>query len=411
MSSSSVLSARDHRRLGHALELFSFSDEVGPGLVLWHPRGALLRKLLEDWWRDAHLARGYSLVVSPHVGRGELWERSGHLGFYRDAMFPPMALEHGEYFAKPMNCPFHVQIFKARSRRFRELPLRLAELGVVYRYEPSGSLHGLFRARAFCQDDAHVFCAVEDAEAEVAAALSFARDVLAAVGFADISVKLASRPERFVGALEQWNLAEAALAGACLRAGVEFSRDEGGGAFYGPKLDVMLRDALGREWQCSSVQFDFNLPERFGLSYLDERGEERRPVMLHRALFGSLERFIAILLEHCAGALPAWLSPEQVRVLPVDDAAASFAKEVEARLAKRGVRVQLDASPKNLGPRVRDADALHVPFIAIIGAREVAARAVSLRGRNGESLGQLDLESFERLLDEHLARPPLISRH
>lgn len=397
----------DHRQLGRELDLFSLQEEVGAGLVLWHPRGALVRKLMEDWWRDAHLARGYGFVVSPHVGRGELWERSGHLGFYRDAMFPPMALERGEAFCKPMNCPFHMQIFRARPRRLRELPLRLAELGAVYRYEASGALHGLLRVRGFVQDDAHLFCAPEQAEGEVADALAFALELLAAFGFHDVEVQLSNRPRDFVGAPADWDAAVESLARAARRLGREPVVNEGGGAFYGPKLDVQVRDAHGRAWQCSSVQYDFNLPERFELAYVDGAGRERRPVVIHRALFGSLERFFALLLEHHAGALPGWLSPEQVRVLPVDAAARPWAEEVCRCLGARGLRAAVDANDENLGPRIRAAEALHVPFIAVIGAREVASRSVSLRGRGRQQLGERPLAQVLDDLPAQLARPPL----
>jgi threonyl-tRNA synthetase len=402
------LERRDHRRLGRELDLFSMNESIGPGLVLWHPRGASVRKRMEDWWRDAHLARGYQFVASPHVGRGALWERSGHLALYRESMFPAMAMEPGEAFLKPMNCPFHMQIFKARPRRRDELPLRWCELGQVYRNEAKGALHGLFRARGFVQDDAHLFCAPEQAEAEVADALAFALELLAAFGFHDARVLLSSRPARFVGEVSAWDAAEQALANAAAKVGVALEVQPGGGAFYGPKLDVLIRDAMGREWQCSSVQFDFNLPRAFELCF-DEGGVEREPVVIHRALFGSLERFFAILLEHCGGAFPAWLMPEQVRVLPVDDAAIAYADEVARRLRDAGVQVSVSAGG-NLGQRVRAADVEHVPFLAIVGGREAQARSVSLRGRRAEVLGDVPLDDLVGRLSASLARPPVHRR-
>ncbi|MDX2008913.1 MAG: threonine--tRNA ligase [Myxococcaceae bacterium] len=399
---------RDHRRLGRALDLFSLHEAIGPGLVLWHPRGAFIRKRMEDWWRDAHLARGYQFVASPHVGQGALWERSGHLAKYRDSMFPAMQLESGEVFLKPMNCPFHLQIVKARPRRRDELPLRLCELGQVYRNEASGALHGLFRARGFMQDDAHLICAPEQAEAEVADALAFALELLSVFGFPDVRVLLSSRPAQFVGEVAAWDAAEQALKNAAAKVGVALELQPGGGAFYGPKLDVLVRDALGRHWQCSSVQFDFNLPRAFELSF-DDGGVEREPIVIHRALFGSLERFFAILLEHCGGAFPAWLMPEQVRVLPVDDAAVAWAHAVAARLSDVGVQVSVSARG-NLGPRVREADVEHVPFLAIVGGREAQACSVSLRGRDGELLGELGLEQLVEKLSAWLAPPPVRPR-
>ncbi|MCA2978679.1 MAG: threonine--tRNA ligase [Myxococcaceae bacterium] len=399
---------RDHRRLGRELDLFSLQEAIGPGLVLWHPRGALVRKRMEDWWRDAHLARNYQFVASPHVGRGELWERSGHLAQYRDSMFPPMHLEAREVFLKPMNCPFHLQIVKARRRRREELPLRLCELGQVYRHEASGALHGLFRARGFVQDDAHLVCAPEQAEAEVAGVLAFALELLAAFGFHDARVVLSSRPARFVGEVADWDAAERALASAAERLGVALSLQPGAGAFYGPKLDVLIRDAVGREWQCSSVQFDFNLPRAFELSF-DDAGVARQPVVIHRALFGSLERFFAILLEHCAGAFPAWLAPEQVRVLPVDEASGPYAREVLARLEDVGVSASLSMGG-NLGPRGRAADLEHVPLLAIVGARERAGRSVSLRGRASASLGDVPVDALAAKVAPLLQRPPVRRR-
>lgn len=398
----------DHRKLGRELELFSIQEEVGGGLVLWHPKGALVRKLMEDWWRDAHLARGYSFVASPHVGRAELWERSGHLDFYRDSMFPSMQLEGGgEYFAKPMNCPFHMAIYAARPRSHRELPLRFAELGAVYRYERSGALHGLMRVRGFSQDDAHLFCAPEQVEDEVAGAVSFALSLLRAFGFEDSRVCISGRPAKYVGSPEGWDAALASLRRAAERLGLAYELDPEGGAFYGPKIDVQINDAHGRLWQCSSVQFDFNLPERFDLSYAGADGQRHRPMVVHRALFGSLERFFGVLLEHCAGALPAWLSPEQCRLVSVNESAVPFAREVLELLRARGVRAQLDASNDQLGQKVRAAQVEKLPLVAVIGEQEVARRSVNLRRRSGERLGEEPLEAFLQRVAREFAAPPV----
>ncbi len=394
---------RDHRRLGRELELFAIEEDVGPGLVLWHPNGALVRKLMEDWWRAEHLARGYGFVVSPHVGREELWRRSGHLEHYRDAMFPAMELaeDAGAYHAKPMNCPFHMMVFRSRPRSWRELPLRLAELGTVYRWERSGVLHGLLRARGFTQDDAHVFCAPDQIEDEIVAALQFAFDLLDAFGFAKRVVRIASRPASFVGSVPDWDSALAVLVRAAERVGVPWSIDEGGGAFYGPKIDVSIEDALGRSWQCSTVQFDFNLPERFELAYVGKDGARHRPLVIHRALFGSLERFFAILLEHHAGAFPPWLAPVQCVVASVDERGAAWAQEVGARARALGVRVEVDVGDGRIGGKIRRAGERHVPLVLVVGAREAAERSVSARSRNGE-LGEIAVDALESLFAREL---------
>ena len=395
----------DHRKLGRSLDLFSIQEEVGGGLVLWHPKGALVRKLMEDWWRDAHLARGYSFVASPHLGRAELWERSGHLDFYRDSMVPRMQLEDDEYFAKPMNCPFHMAIYRSRPRSHRELPLRFAELGAVYRYERSGALHGLMRVRGFSQDDAHLFCAPEQVEDEVVGAVSFALSLLKAFGFEDLKVCISGRPAKYVGSPEAWDAAIASLSHAAERLGLAYELDPEGGAFYGPKIDVQIKDAHGRLWQCSTVQFDFNLPERFDLSYVGADGQPHRPLVVHRALFGSLERFFGVLLEHCVGALPAWLSPEQCRVVSVNERAIPFAREVVDLLRARGVRIELDASDDPLGQKVRSAQLEKVPLVAVIGDQESARRSVSLRRRSGERVGEEPLEIFLQRVGSELAAP------
>jgi threonyl-tRNA synthetase len=377
---------RDHRRLGRELDLFSFDDAVGPGLALWHPKGALVRHLLEEYWRNAQIARGYQLVCSPHVGRGLLWETSGHLDFYRDSMFPALEVDDQRYFLKPMNCPFHMQIFASRPRSYRELSLRFAELGTVYRYERSGVLTGLLRVRGFTQDDAHIFCRREDLESEIEAAVRFASEFLSPFEFRSLSFSLSTRPPKSVGDSAEWKAAEAALERAVESAGLEHQVDEGGGAFYGPKLDAHVEDSLGRKWQLSTVQLDFNLPRRFGLSYVGPDGADQRPFVLHRALFGSLERFFAILVEHYGGAFPLWLAPVQAKVLPVADRHRDKAQEAVSKLREAGLRVDLDPRAEPLSARVRDSEIEKVPFVLVIGDREIEAGTVSVRCRgSGES--------------------------
>jgi len=385
---------RDHRRLGRELELFSFEDAVGPGLALWHPKGALVRLLLEDYWRKQQIARGYHLVYSPHLGRSVLWETSGHLDFYRDSMFPPIEADEQSYFVKPMNCPFHMQIFASRPRSYRELPLRFAELGTVYRYERSGVLTGLLRVRGFTQDDAHIFCRGEDLEGEIAAAVRFVSEFLARFEFRSLSFSLSTRPSKSVGDASEWEAAEAALARAVESAGLDHEVDAGGGAFYGPKLDVHVEDSLGRKWQLSTVQLDFNLPRRFGLSYVGPDGGGHRPFVLHRAIFGSLERFFAILLEHYGGAFPFWLAPVQVRVLPVAERHREKAQEAVSKLREEGLRVELDSRGEPLSARVRDGELEKVPYLLVIGDREVEADVVSVRRRGSSESRRVRLSEW-----------------
>ncbi len=385
---------RDHRRLGRELELFSFEDAVGPGLALWHPKGAFVRHLLEDYWRKEQIAHGYHLVYSPHVGRSVLWETSGHLDFYRESMFPPIDADDESYFVKPMNCPFHMQIFASRPRSYRELPLRFAELGTVYRYERSGVLTGLLRVRGFTQDDAHIFCRGEDLEGEIVAAVRFVSEFLARFEFRSLSLSLSTRPSNSVGDAAEWEAAEAALARAVAGAGLVHDADPGGGAFYGPKLDVHAEDALGRKWQLSTLQLDFNLPRRFGLSYVGPDGADHRPFVLHRAIFGSLERFFAILVEHYGGAFPFWLAPVQARVLPVAERHREKAQEAVSRLREAGLRVELDSRGEPLAARVRDGEIEKVPYLLVIGDREMEGDAVSVRRRGSFESRNLPLSQW-----------------
>ena len=397
---------RDHRKLGKELELFSISDDVGPGLAHWHPKGARIRVAIEDFWRREHFRAGYEMVFTPHVGRARLWEASGHLGFYRESMFPCMNVTEGEgshaateqYFVKPMNCPFHIQIYKARRYSYRDLPLRWAELGTVYRYEKEGVRHGLLRVRGFTQDDAHIFCTPEQIEDEVRVTVNFALRILRRFGFTDITAYLSTRPEKAVGLPERWEQATRSLESALKAESIDYQVDEGGGAFYGPKIDLKIKDALGRPWQLGTIQFDFNLPERFNLSYIGEDGKEHQPYMVHRALLGSLERFFGILIEHYAGAFPVWLAPEQVRVLPITTGQREYARGIEARLRELDIRVTVDDDNEKLGAKIRRAQLEKVPFMLVVGGRDAEAGVVSVRSREAGDQGAMTLEAFiERL--------------
>ncbi len=385
---------RDHRRLIKQLDLISFHEEAGPGLAYWHPKGAMVRKLMEDFWRDRHIEGGYDFVYTPHIGKAWLWETSGHLDFYRENMYAPMDVDGQEYFIKPMNCPFHILIYKTKLRSYRDLPLRWAELGTVYRYERSGVLHGLMRVRGFTQDDAHIFCTPDQVGEEILRVLRFSLDMLRAFGFETFEVYLSTRPEKAVGDPERWKVAEAALQRAIEAEGLAYEVDEGGGAFYGPKIDVKIKDALGRAWQCSTIQFDFNLPERFDMTFVGEDGHEHRPFMIHRALLGSIERFFGVLVEHYAGAFPVWLAPEQVRLIPIADRHLDYARQVEAKLRAAHLRVKVDSSSSRMNAKIREAQMEKVPFMLILGDREVEEGTVSVRLRSGEKWNALPLDEF-----------------
>jgi len=382
---------RDHRRLGKELELFSIQDDAGPGLIFWHPKGGRVRTIIEDWLREELLKRGYDLVYTPHTMRLHLWETSGHTDFYRENMFGPMDVENDQYQLKPMNCPGHILIYQSRRRSYRELPLRFAELGTVYRYERSGVLHGLMRVRGFTQDDAHIFCMPEQLEAEVEACVEFAFAVLKTFGFDRYEVELSARdpahPEHYAGTDEEWKLAEGALTSTLDRMKIPYKHMPGEAVFYGPKIDVKLVDAIGRPWQLTTVQFDFNLPRRFGLEYVGPDGHAKTPVMVHRALFGSIERFFGVLIEHYTGAFPVWLAPVQAVVLPISEKHAEYARQVVGELRAAGIRVQLDDRNEKLNARIRDAQLQKVPFMLVAGDREVQAKAVAVRRRDTGDAG------------------------
>ncbi|NOY98647.1 MAG: threonine--tRNA ligase [Chloroflexi bacterium] len=385
---------RDHRKLGKELDLFSVSEEVGPGLILWHPKGAMVRVIVEDFSRKAHLENGYDWVFSPHIGRGHLWETSGHLGFYKENMYAPIDIEGEQYFAKPMNCPFHIQIYKSHLRSYRDLPLRYAEYGTVYRYERRGVLHGLTRVRGFTQDDAHIFCRPDQVEDEISRALEFSLYILRSMGLTDFKAYLATMPEKYVGEPEDWDKATAALRRAVETAELPYEVDEGGGAFYGPKIDLKVNDALGRQWQLSTIQFDFNLPERFDMEFIGEDGQPHRPYMVHRALLGSMERFFGVLIEHYAGAFPVWLSPVQAVIIPIADRHLDYAYEIEKKLKAEGLRVEVNARSDRMNAKIRDAQKQKVPYMLIVGDNEVEAGQVALRLRGGENPGPMPVAEF-----------------
>ena len=396
---------RDHRRLGTQLDLFSIHpDTIGPGLVLWHPKGGLVRHLVEEYCKAEHLKGGYDFVYTPHIGRSTLWETSGHLDFYADGMYAPVQIDEQEYYLKPMNCPFHVHIFKSGIRSYRDLPIRYAEWGTVYRYERSGVLHGLTRVRGFTQDDAHLFCRPDQMPAEIDKVLNFSLDILRAFGFTDFKLYLSTRPEKSVGAQEDWEAAESALDEALKRSGLRFEVNAGDGAFYGPKIDIVLTDAIGRPWQLSTIQFDFNLPERFNLSYIGEDGAEHRPYMLHRALVGSLERFFAILIEHHSGAFPVWLAPVQAVLIPIADRHVDYCREVYERLLAEGIRVELDDGADRMNAKIRKAQLQKIPFMLVVGDKEAEADSVAVRPRSGPDLGAKTVDEFLGIAREAIAQ-------
>lgn len=390
---------RDHRRLAAELDLVSWPDELGPGLAVWHPKGATVRRIMEDYSRGRHERGGYEFVFSPHIAKSVLWEISGHLDWYAEGMYPPMTMDGATYYPKPMNCPFHIMVFKSRQRSYRELPLRLFELGAVYRYELSGAVHGLMRSRGFTQDDSHIFCTREQVPDELASLLAFIIDVLRAFGFEEFEFKLSTKPEeKAVGDDEFWELATDGLRHALESAGLEYTVDEGGGAFYGPKIDVHVKDAIGRAWQLSTLQLDYNMAERFQMEYIGPDGQPHRPVMIHRALFGSVERFFGVLLEHYAGAFPAWLAPVQARVLPVASSHEDYAHEVAALLQGQGFRVDVVPADEQLGKRIRAAKLEKLPYVLVVGDDDVAHKTVGVNPRGGEVERNVLVDAFaERL--------------
>ncbi|NMA20991.1 MAG: threonine--tRNA ligase [Lentisphaerae bacterium] len=391
---------RDHRRIATEMELFSTHEEIGPGLVCWHPKGARIRHTIETFWKDAHYAHGYEMLYTPHVGRSTLWETSGHLDFYHDGMYSPMDIDGDPYYVKPMNCPFHIMIYKSRPRSYRELPCRWAELGTVYRYEKAGVLHGLMRVRGFTQDDAHIICTPEQIEDEIREVLRFSMYIWKCFGFKDIKAYLATRPAKAVGDPARWEQAIKSLLKAVEAEGLQCDVDEGGGAFYGPKIDLKIKDALGREWQTTTIQFDFNLPERFDISYIGSDGQKHQPYMVHRALLGSLERFFGILIEHYAGAFPTWLAPEQVRILPISEKFEEYAAKIADQLREKQIRTGIDLEADPIGGKIRRARGQRIPYLLVVGEKEQETDSVAVRSRAGEE-GSVPFQEFlERIQKE-----------
>ena len=385
---------RDHRKVGHDLDLYSVHEDIGAGLILWHPKGGKMRKIIENFWSEEHEKSGYDFVYTPHIGKAQLWETSGHLGFYKENMYSPVDIDGQQYYLKPMNCPFHLYIYKSSLRSYRDLPLRYAEEGTVYRYERSGVLHGLMRVRGFTQDDAHHFCRPDQMPDEIDFTLNFSLHILRSFGFSEIQAYLSTKPEKSVGEPEQWQAAEEALEASLKRAGVDYEVDKGGGAFYGPKIDLKVKDAIGREWQLSTIQFDLNEPDRFDLTYIGEDGQPHRPYMVHRALLGSLERFFGVLIEHYAGAFPVWLNPVQAVIIPIADRHLEYAARVKEELIATGLRVELDDRGERMNSKIRDAQNQKIPYMLVIGDKEQEDNLVALRLRNGENPGPMPVSEF-----------------
>jgi threonyl-tRNA synthetase len=395
---------RDHRRLGRELDLYSVNEEVGPGLILWHPKGGMVRKLAEDYCREEHESGGYEFVYSPHIGKAQLWETSGHLDWYRENMYSPLDIEGQEYYLKPMNCPFHIEIYKSQTRSYRDLPLRFAEWGTVYRYERSGVLHGLLRVRGFTQDDAHLFVRPDQMPVEIDRVLDFSLNILRAFGFQDFQAYLSTRnPEKAAGSPEQWEAPTEALRNALERAEIAYQIDEGEATFYGPKIDLKVRDALSREWQLSTIQFDFTLPERFDLVFVGEDGQAHRPYMIHRALLGSMERFMGVLIEHFAGAFPVWLAPVQAVLIPIADRHSEYAQKVSGKLRKAGLRVEVDLRGERMNAKIRDAQNQKIPYMLVVGDREVEVESISVRLRSEQDLGAMPINDFLERIKREIA--------
>jgi threonyl-tRNA synthetase len=396
---------RDHRLLGRKLDLFSISDEVGPGLAIWHPKGARIRGLIEDFWRAEHVKAGYDIIYTPHVGKADLWRTSGHLDFYSENMFAAMDMDGQDYYLKPMNCPFHMMYYKTDLRSYRDLPIRTGELGTVYRYERGGVLAGLLRVRGLTQDDAHIFCREDQVKAEVNGVLDLTFHLLTSFGFTDFEIMLATKPEKAVGSDAQWDVATEALRETLSERDLEYSLDEGGGAFYGPKIDVHIRDAIGRLWQITTCQFDFNLPARFDLEYVGEDGDRHQPYVIHRALLGSMERFMGVLIEHYGGAFPTWLAPVQAVIIPIADRHQEFGREIAEQLTEAGLRAELDDGNDRMGAKIRNAQKQKVPYMLVVGDREAEAGEAAVRLRSGEDLGATPIgEIVERITAEVKAR-------
>ena len=396
---------RDHRKIGKELDLFSIQEDAGPGLIFWHPKGSIIRKLIEDFWKESHLNNGYELINIPHISKINLWQISGHMEFYKDYIYSPMEIDTQKYIVKPMNCPGHILIYKTKNRSYKDLPIRWAELGTVYRYEKTGVLHGLMRVRGFTQDDAHIFCTEDQIEAEIISAIEFTRFILKTFGFEDYDVYLSTRPEKYVGSLDNWEKATSSLKKALEKAGFKYEIDPGEGVFYGPKIDIKIKDAIGRSWQCTTIQVDFNLPERFDVNYTGGDGKEHRVIMIHRALMGSLERFFGILIEHYKGAFPFWLAPVQVRVMAITDKEADYAVDIKKKIeedykafGKGNIRVDLDTRQEKINYKIREAESQKIPFMVIVGKKEAENGKISVRERGRKDHGVMDPDTFLNMI-------------
>jgi len=395
---------RDHRRLGKQLGLFTIQDQIGPGLILWQPRGAQLRRLIEDYWKDEHYRNDYQLLYTPHIARQDLWKTSGHLDFYSENMYSAMEIDEVLYQLKPMNCPFHIGVYNADRHSYREFPIRWCELGTVYRYERTGALHGLMRVRGFTQDDAHIFCRPDQLEDEIFNILDLNLHILKTFGFDQYDIYLSTRPEKYVGSDDHWNLSTQALKQALEKKGLVYQLDPGEGVFYGPKIDIKIKDQLGRSWQCSTIQVDFNLPERFQMTYTGDDNLEHQPIMIHRALMGSLERFIGVLIEHYAGAFPLWLAPEQARIMNITDDQNVYCEQVYARLRARGLRIEKDVRNEKLNYKIREAQLMKVPYMLIVGEREKEEGTITVRKKDGQNLPAMTPDQFFDLVIEECSR-------
>jgi len=393
---------RDHRRLGKEMDLFSIHEEAGAGLIYWHPHGGRMRVALEDFWRQEHYRNGYEILYTPHIGKSWLWETSGHLGFYKGNMYSPMEIDKQDYFIKPMNCPFHILIYNNKGHSYRDLPLRWAELGTVYRYERSGVLHGLLRVRGFTQDDAHIICTPQQMESEIREVLRFSLMIWNVFGFKEIKAYLATKPAESVGEQGKWDAALESLRNAISAEGLPYEIDEGGGAFYGPKIDIKIKDALGREWQMSTIQFDFNEPERFNMTFVDTDGQHKRPYMIHRALFGSIERFFGVLIEHFGGAFPIWIAPEQAAVIPVSEVFNDYARITAASLKSSDLRITAELGDERMNAKIRDCQTRKIPYMLVVGQREADEGTVSIRMRDGKQLAAMKIEDFAEYVHQKI---------
>ena len=393
-------SKRDHRKLGKELDLFSISQDIGSGMILWHPKGSFIRSKIEDYWKSEHIKDNYDLIYTPHVGKSDLWSKSGHLDNFKENMFPSIDMDNNEYYLKPMNCPFHIAYYKNKLRSYRDLPMRIGELGTVYRYEKQGVLHGLLRVRGFTQDDAHIFCMPEQVIEEFNSVLDLTFRIYDKFDFRNYKITLSTKPEKYVGEDKDWDFAENILKKILNEKGLEYELDEGGGAFYGPKIDIHIEDAIGRLWQCTTVQFDFNLPERFDLKYISTEGKEIKPIMIHRALLGSVERFFGVLIEHYAGSFPMWLAPIQIMIIPIADRHIDYCNQISDVLKDKDFRSVVNDSSERMNAKIREAQMQKIPYMIVIGDREISQNKLSIRTRSGENIPDIDLNEFFNLLND-----------